>query len=82
MTETSKAPTDREIMAAHDAAQALRARRMNAASLIDNATRGGRSLSQVKRSKLAGIVLALGGTVSTGTARAAMVLFIEREMSA
>jgi DNA (cytosine-5)-methyltransferase 1 len=68
MTRTSKAPTDREALAAYDGAEARRARRMNAASLIDNATRRGPyshvSLSQVRRSKLAGIMLALGGTVT------------------
>ncbi len=86
MTDASKAQTDREMAAAQEIAQARRARLANAASLIDNATRQGVygriSLAQVTRPKLARIVLALGGTVTTQTTRTAMVLFIEQEMSA
>lgn len=77
-----RAGTDRELLADYGIAEAARARRMNAVSLIDNATRGGRSLAQVKRGDLARIVLALGGSVSTGTTRTAMVNFIEGEIKA
>lgn len=86
MTETRKARTDSETLAAYDAAQAKRARQMNAASLIDNATRTGpyacKSLSQVKRSKLAGIALALGYASRSSDTRTFLVLLIEREMAA
>lgn len=81
MMQMGKAPTDAELLAGYEATEALRARRMNVASLIDNVTRGGRSLSQVKRTALARIVIALGGTVTTATTRTAMVVFIEREMA-
>lgn len=86
MTEMRKAPTDAEQMARHEADEAKRARRTNAASLIDNATRTSpytrKSLSQVKRSKLAGIALALGYAPRSSDTRTFLVLLIEREMAA
>lgn len=77
MTETSKAPTDAEMMTRNDEHMAATALRMAVQGELNWLRRGGRSLSQAKRSALASVAVGLGMTVTAGTTKAAMVNYIQ-----
>jgi len=80
MTQTSKAPSDAEIMANYDAMQASMARRMQAVALLDRISRTKLGFAGAKKADLMKIANALGGSMDAGHSRGYMIAFIERSV--
>lgn len=81
MTETSKAPTDAEIMRAHAQAEADRAMMMAAHATYDRLTRNGRSLAQAKRSSLVNLALILRYSPRPTDTKASLLAVINERMA-